>query len=263
MEIIIFLFSGIFIGVIAGLFGLGGGLLIVPVLTYSLIFFSKIPLEQAILIAISTALASMVMTGAVAVYAHKNNNNISLTIIKRFLVGLILGSLIVGFSIDLIPGDYLRAGFIIYVFFTAYRMFVDRRTTNRPSLPSFMKANIIGFFFALISGVLGIGGGTLFTPYLIKRDVPSKLAIGTSSAFGFFIGLFTSITVFINSTAFELNSLPLIGYVYVPAILFLTLPSLLFVKISAGWLIKLSDDCAKKWFASLLIIIGVLMIFQS
>jgi uncharacterized membrane protein YfcA len=51
--------------------------------------------------------------------------------------------------------------------------------------------------------------------------------------------------------------------VYVPAILFLTLPSLLFVKISAGWLIKLSDDCAKKWFASLLIIIGVLMIFQS
>ncbi|MBT3513354.1 MAG: sulfite exporter TauE/SafE family protein, partial [Nitrosomonadales bacterium] len=54
MEIIIFLFSGIFIGVIAGLFGLGGGLLIVPVLTYSLIFFSKIPLEQAILIAIST-----------------------------------------------------------------------------------------------------------------------------------------------------------------------------------------------------------------
>lgn len=263
MEIIIFLFSGIFIGVIAGLFGLGGGLLIVPVLTYSLIFFSKIPLEQAILIAISTALASIVMTGAVAVYAHKKNNNISLTIIKRFLVGLILGSLIVGFSIDLIPGDYLRSGFIIYVFFTAYRMFVDRRLTNRPSLPSFMKANIIGFFFALISGVLGIGGGTLFTPYLIKRDVPSKLAIGTSSAFGFFIGLFTSITVFINSTSFELNSLPLIGYVYVPAILFLTLPSLLFVKISAGWLIKLSDDCAKKWFASLLIVIGVLMIFQS
>ena len=104
---------------------------------------------------------------------------------------------------------------------------------------------------------------TLFTPYLIKRDVPPKLAIGTSSAFGFFIGLFTSITVFINSTSFELNSLPLIGYVYVPAILFLTLPSLLFVKISAGWLIKLSDDCAKKWFASILIIIGASMIFQS
>ena len=70
IEASIFIFTGFFIGVAAGLFGLGGGLIIVPVVTYSLISFSKIPLDQAILAGISTSLASMVITGAMATYAH-------------------------------------------------------------------------------------------------------------------------------------------------------------------------------------------------
>jgi len=262
IEIIIFLFSGIFIGIVAGLFGLGGGLLIVPVVTYSLIYFSKIASDQAILIAISTSLASMIMTGAMAVYAHTKNTNIDYKIIKKFLLGLIIGSIFTGYFFKVIPGDYLKNLFILYTLFTAYRLFNSNVTQKKPKLPGLLWTNFVGLFFSMISGILGIGGGTLFTPYLIKYNVPSRLAIGTSSAFGFFIGLFASITVFISSSSMEHNNIPLFGYIYIPAIIFLTLPSLVFVNLSAGWLLKISDAKAKHWFASLLLIIGVSMALQ-
>ena len=103
-EIIIFIFSGIFIGIAAGLFGLGGGLMIVPVVTYCLVYFSNIPFDQAIIIGVSTSLASMVITGAMAAYAHSRNNNVDRAIIKIFLPGLILGSTAIGFFIKSFPG---------------------------------------------------------------------------------------------------------------------------------------------------------------
>ena len=99
IEPIIFLFTGILIGIAAGLFGLGGGLIIVPVITYSLMSFSNIPLDQAILSGISTSLASMVITGAMATYAHTKNKNIDYKIIHKFIIGITLGaSLILKFG---------------------------------------------------------------------------------------------------------------------------------------------------------------------
>ena len=99
IEILIFIISGIFIGIAAGLFGLGGGLLIVPVVTYSLVYFSNIAFTEAILIGIGTSLASMVLTGAIAVYAHNNNKNIDYAIIKKFAPGILLGSIFIGLTI--------------------------------------------------------------------------------------------------------------------------------------------------------------------
>ena len=95
IEPIIFIITGVFTGIAAGLFGLGGGLIIVPVVTYSLISFSNIPLDQAILTGISTSLASMVITGAMATYAHTKNKNIDYKIIHRFVIGIIFGSLLI------------------------------------------------------------------------------------------------------------------------------------------------------------------------
>jgi uncharacterized membrane protein YfcA len=259
IEILIFIVSGIFIGVVAGLFGLGGGLLIVPVVTYSLVYFSNIVLTEAILIGIGTSLASMVLTGAMAVYAHTNNKNIDYAIIKKFAPGIVTGSIFIGLIIKFIPGDYLRIFFIIYTFYIAFKLLNHTTSKKKPSLPSLPKANLISFAFAMISGLLGIGGATLFVPYLIKKHIPSKLAIGTSSAFGFLIGLIATLVMYINSPPTNTFNLYLLGYIYLPAIVFLTLPSLIFVKLSAGWLMKISDEKVKKWFAVLLFLIGISM----
>ena len=107
IEAFIFIFTGALTGIAAGLFGLGGGLIIVPVVTYSLISFSYIPLDQAIFSGISTSLASMVVTGAMATYAHTKNKNIDYKIINKFIIGVILGALLVGYIINLFPGKIL------------------------------------------------------------------------------------------------------------------------------------------------------------
>ena len=109
-EIIVFIFSGIFIGIAAGLFGLGGGLIIVPVVSYSLIYFSNAPPNEAILVGITTSLASMVITGAMAIFAHNKNKNINYKIIKIFIIGLILGELVEGTlrqSLVIFDGNWL------------------------------------------------------------------------------------------------------------------------------------------------------------
>ena len=245
-EIIIFIFSGIFIGIAAGLFGLGGGLVIVPVVTYCLVYFSNTPFDQAIIIGISTSLASMVITGAMAAYAHSKNNNVDHRIIKRFFPGLILGSIAIGFFIKSFPGDLLKYFFIFYAFTIAYKLFKHQEVLKKNTLPSRLLSNVISFIFSIISGIVGIGGATLFVPFLIKNNIPPKLAIGTSSVLGFFIGLSASIAIYVGYLYSGLNDQLTFGFIYTPA----------------GWLLKLDDLLIKRLFGLLLIIIGIMMLLN-
>ena len=261
-EIIVFIFSGIFIGIAAGLFGLGGGLVIVPVVSYSLIYFSNAPPNEAILVGITTSLASMVITGAMAVFSHYKNKNINYKIIKKFVIGLFLGSLLVGSIIKFIPGNLLKNLFIIYTFFISYKIYSHEPNINTSIFPSKLTTNFIGFCFSIISGLIGIGGATLFFPYLIKKHIPLKIAIGTSSTLGFFIGLGASITIFISPSDLVTNIESTLGFIYLPAIFFLTIPSLFFVKLSADFLLKIPEQLINKLFSLLLAVIGISMLLN-
>ncbi len=263
IEVFIFLLTGILTGIAAGLFGLGGGLIIVPVVTYSLISFSNIPLDQAILYGISTSLASMVITGAMATYAHTKNKNIDYKIINKFIIGVMFGALLIGYIINIFPGQILKNFFIIYTFFIAYRVYTQKASfLNNSAINNNFVYNSVGFIFSIISGLVGIGGATLFVPFLIRNNIPAKLAIGTSSALGFLIGLGASISIFISSLYFDPLNNSMFGFIYLPAILFLTVPSLIFVPLSANWLLKISDANVKKLFSSMLLIIGLLMLLN-
>ena len=153
-EIIIFIFSGIFIGIAAGLFGLGGGLVIVPVVTYCLVYFSNTPFDQAIIIGISTSLASMVITGAMAAYAHSKNNNVDHRIIKRFFPGLILGSIAIGFFIKSFPGDLLKYFFIFYAFAIAYKLFKHQEVLKKILCLVDYSQMLLVLFFRLFQALL-------------------------------------------------------------------------------------------------------------
>ena len=263
IEAFIFIFTGALTGIAAGLFGLGGGLIIVPVVTYSLISFSNISFNQAILSGICTSLASMVITGAMATYIHTKNKNIDYKIINKFVIGVVFGALLIGFIINIFPGEILKNLFIIYTFFIAFRIYAEKNNViKNSSLPNNFVSNLIGFIFSIISGLVGIGGATLFVPFLIRNNIPAKLAIGTSSALGFLIGLGASISIFLSSLYLEEINNSMFGFVYLPAILFLTVPSLIFVPLSANWLLKIPDANVKKLFSSMLLIIGLLMLLN-
>ena len=263
IEPIIFICTGVLTGIAAGLFGLGGGLIIVPVVTYSLVTFSNTPLDQAILIGISTSLASIVLTGAMAIYAHTKNKNIDYKISYKCIVGICLGTSLVGYIINIFPGEVLKNFFIFYTFIIAYRTYNHKSNLNdNLPIPNNFTSNLVGFIFSIISGLVGIGGATLFVPYLIRKKIPPKIAIGTSSALGFLIGLGASISIYISSLYLPPLNNSMFGFIYLPAILFITLPSLILVRLSANWLLKISGTNVKKLFSSMLLIIGLLMLIN-
>ena len=140
----------------------------------------------------------------------------------------------------------------------AYKIIKKQAKFSHKPFPTIIESQLIGYVFAAISGLIGIGGGTLFVPYLLRKNISPKLAVGISSVLGLVIGVGSSVSLLL--AADNNNTNDMIGYIYVPAILFLTLPSLIFVKLSATWLLKIPDSAIKKSFACLLVAIGVLML---
>jgi uncharacterized membrane protein YfcA len=259
LEIAIFIFSGFFIGTLAGLFGIGGGLIIVPIVTYSLMHFHGYAFESALLSGIATSLASIIFSGITATFTHIKNNNVDVELFKRYVGGVILGSILIGIYLTELKVDFIKYFFIVYTFFAAFQIMAKKKYARSTKL-AMPFSQSIGFIFATISGLVGIGGGTLFVPHLVKRNVPAKRAVGIASTFGLIIGITTTIVIYLSNPESSNHQL---GLIYLPAILFLTLPSLIFVKLSATWLLQLPDVTIKRWFAILLISIGIFMALTS
>jgi uncharacterized membrane protein YfcA len=260
LEISIFIFSGFFIGTLAGLFGIGGGLIIVPIVTYSLMHFHGYAFESALLSGIATSLASIIFSGITATLTHIKNNNVDGELFKKYVVGVILGSILIGIYLTKLRVDFIKYFFILYTFFAAFQIMAKKKEYTAQTKLATPLSQSIGFLFAIISGLVGIGGGTLFVPHLMKSNVPAKRAVGIAATFGLIIGITTTIVIYLNNPESANHQL---GLIYLPAILFLTLPSLFFVKLSATWLLQLPDATIKKWFAILLISIGIFMALTS
>jgi uncharacterized membrane protein YfcA len=264
LEYFILTTIGIFIGVLVGMFGIGGGLIIVPVITYTLIGFHDYSFNDALIIGISTSLASIIFSGIVSTISHHSNQNIDWYIIRKFIYGVVIGSSLAGLYLLKLPIEFIRYAFILYVFFAAYKILLPRKASQKKIPIHFNYSNLIGLCFSSLSGLIGIGGGTLFVPYLASKGISMKLSIGIASCLGLFIGLFSSITVFLSwNLASTSNQIFMLGPIYTPAIIFLTLPSLIFIKLSADWLQLISDKNIRRGFACLLIFIGFMMILKN
>ena len=264
IEYFILTTIGVFIGVLVGLFGIGGGIIIVPVITYTLISFHSYSFNDALIIGVASSLASIILSGIVSTISHHFNQNIDWSIVKKFIFGVVIGSSLVGFYLPKLPIDFIRYTFILYTFFSAYKILLPRRASQKKISLHFYHNNAIGLCFASFSGLIGIGGGTLFVPYLTSKNISMKQSIGIASCLGLFIGLCSSITILLSWDPISTdNQILMLGPIYIPALIFLTLPSLIFVKLSADWLKKIPDKNIRKGFACLLIFIGFMMILRN
>ena len=264
IEFFILTVSGIFIGSLIGMFGIGGGLFIVPVVTYVLIGFHNYSFNDALIIGIVSSLASIILSGFIATISHHLNKNIDWHIVRKFIFGVVIGSTLIGFYLPYISINFIRYTFIFYTFFAAYKILFPRIVFKNKLPMPFMHSNLLGLCFASLSGLIGIGGGSLFVPYLTSKGIAIKLSIGIASCLGLFIGLCSSITILLSWGPILFNNQAhMLGPIYLPAIIFLTIPSLIFVKFSADWLQKISDKNIRRGFACLLIFIGFLMLLKN
>lgn len=209
------------VGFLAGLLGIGGGLIIVPVLSAILIHFNILPSEQTIIAAIATSLASILFTSTSSAIAHNKNGNVPWALAPWVMTGVALGALLSGFIASLLPEQIVRSVFAICVVLIAIKMLYSSTRNEKNTQRELPNKGLLTFFTTItgaLSAMIGIGGGALLVPLLTFFSIDMKKAIGCASACGIVIALFGSIGYI--SSGIEQFSLKdgFAGFVYLPAL---------------------------------------------
>lgn len=252
--IIILLLAGVGIcaGVIAGMFGIGGGVVIVPALYYlaPLIGFEGAREMQVIM---GTTLATIIFTGLSASYSHLKYKEVSWEVIRKWTPAMFIGSFAGAYLNTLVKGDVLTALFAGFCILIGLKMFFGVNTkAHFKSLPSFWSNQGISGFIGAFSAMMGVGGGTLTVPALTFFSYPIKKASGTASFLGSVVALSGSISYVISG--WNIPDLPpySFGYINWLALLLIVPATMLCAPLGTLLAHKLSDTFLNKLFAVIL-----------
>ncbi len=252
------------VGFLAGLLGIGGGLVIVPILSGILLHFELFPADQVVIIAIATSLASILFTSTSSAVAHHKNGNVPWDLAPWVMTGVALGALISGFLAALLPENIVRIVFGVSVTLIALKMFYSSTQSNSSTKRKLPNKGLLTFFTTItgsLSAIIGIGGGALLVPLLTFFSLDMKKAIGCASACGIVIALFGSIGyISSGSTHFTLQQ-GFLGFVYLPALLGIVCTSWFTAPLGAKATHSLPVPLIKRIFAVLLLVIAVNMMF--
>jgi len=253
------------VGFLAGLLGIGGGLVIVPVLSSILIYFAIIPVEQVVIVAIATSLASILFTSTSAAIAHHKNGNVPWNLAPWIMTGVALGALISGFMAALLPEKVVRIVFSMTVVLIALKMFYSSTQSDSSMMRKMPNKSLLTIFTTVtggLSAMIGIGGGALLVPLLTFFSLDMKKAIGCASACGIVIALFGSIGyISSGSTLFSLED-GFAGFVYLPALLGIVCTSWFTAPLGAKATQALPVPLIKKICAALLLVMAANMIMN-
>ena len=256
MEIIIFLSVGIFAGTLAGMFGIGGGVIIVPALIASFIYLE---FDQVITthLAIGTSLASIFFTGIASAYSHNQKKGVVWKIFYPLSSGIAVGAILGAFIAGNISGDNLRYLVGIFLIIVAIQLIssfeIKASKRESHSISSVLSGSGIG----MASSIIGIGGGSFTVPYLRYSGYEMKLCIGTAAACGVPIAFFGSLGYLYTGWSIENTPSMSLGYIYLPAVIGISATSIFSAKIGVAITHSLSDLVLKILF-SLFLIIGAL-----
>lgn len=259
--ILSFLLLGSFVGFMAGLFGIGGGGIMVPVLT-TLFIYQGVPVEKVVHLALGTSMASIIVTSLSSMRAHYAKDAILWPIAKVMALGIILGTFFTTFIVVNIPSIYLALFFSLFMAYVSIQMFLDKKPKPSRTLAGHGGLLLAGSGIGAISALVSIGGGSLTVPYLLWQNVDIKKAIGTSAALGFPISVVGTIGYMINGWAVTTGDDYTFGFVYIPAVLLISATSFITAPYGARLAHKLPVKTLKKVFALLLIALSLKMLFS-
>jgi len=248
-------------GLIAGLLGLGGGVVIVPALV--IVFpLLGIPNDLLMQLVVGTSLATIVPTSASSVYAHYRRGAVNWQIFRQLAPWMLVGAIVGGQIAHLLPSITLQRIFAVFVLFASTQM-LRGSAAEQPdrTLPGAAGNALAGSFIGAISAMLGIGGGSATVPYLTFFGVNVRNAVATSSACGLVLATSGALTFIF--TGWGVANLPAstLGYVYLPAFLGLVVPSVIFAPVGARLAHTLPTATLKRLFALFLIFMGIKMFF--
>ena len=255
--LVVYLALGACAGVLAGLLGIGGGLVLVGALAW-LLPKHGVPADAAMHVALASSLASIVLTAASSARAHHRRGSVLWPTVAWMVPGVLLGGWLGSrFAIALDDG-VLRWCVAGYCWLVALQMLQSKTpaagdTAVVPRGPGYTAA---GGGIGIVSAIVGIGGGSLTVPLLVWRGVVPVRAVGTSSACGIFIGLGSALGYALQAPAGALQLPGAVGYVYLPAAAGVAVASVLAAPYGTRLAHALSGPALKRVFAVFLMIVG-------
>lgn len=257
-----FMLAGMFAGVCAGLFGVGGGLIIVPVL---MAIFSAYGYSPDVIthLAVGTSLATIIVTSISSMQSHHKRGGVRWDVWKNMSVGLVIGSVIGAWVADLLKGEILTALIASMAIIMGVKMLTAKKSdiTATHTLPSAGVQMGVGGLIGSASAIFGIGGGSFTVPFLSRFGLDMKQAVGTSSACGLPIAIAGALGFMFFGR--DVIGLPpdAVGFVHITAFICISVMSFIFAKVGAKLAHQLPASTLKRMFGGLLVIVGIKMMW--
>lgn len=248
-------------GFLAGLIGIGGGMIMVPFLSFVLTA-KGFPAEYILKMGVATSLATICFTSLSSVRAHHQRGAVLWPVVKLFAPGILLGSLIGAQIAVAMPTKALSVLFAIFVIFSATQMFLDRKPKPTRVLPPGLGMFGMGNLIGLLSSLVGAGGAFVSVPFMTWCNVKIHQAVGTSSALGFpiaFAGTMGYIWAGQNMPDMPPGAF---GYLYVPGLVVISLASICTAPLGARTAHRMDIRPLKKAFAVVLYILAAYFLLR-
>jgi uncharacterized protein len=254
-----YLAFGCVAGVIAGLLGVGGGIVVVPAL-YFLFTAQGLPPDHIMQLALGTSLATIVFTSVASFRAHDRRGAVRWDIFKSITPGIILGSLVGSWVAAQLSTRFLKGFFILFLYYVSAQMLLNIKPKATRQVPATAGMFATGGIVGLVSNLVGIGGGTMTVPFLTWCNIPIHVAVGTASAIGLPIAAAGVVGYLANGLrADHLPSLS-VGFIYLPALVGIVATSMLTAKYGAKLAHALPVATLKRVFALFLLAMATRML---
>jgi len=256
-----YLAVGAIAGYLAGMFGIGGGIIIMPVLLF-LFDEQRFPAQHLLHLALGTSMAAILFTSLSSMRKHHQHSAVNWRVVRNITPGILLGTGIGAVFATSISTHFLGMFFALFVYFVAAQILIDLRPHASRQLPGAIGMTLTGIVTGWLSSLVSIGGGTIVVPFLVWCNVSLRNAIGTSAAIGFPVAVGGTIGYVV--TGMGINFLPAysLGFVYLPALFWIALASVITAPLGAKATHHMKTGVLRKLFALLLLVLATKLLLK-
>jgi uncharacterized protein len=249
-------------GFLAGLLGVGGGMMMVPFMTL-LLSLRGVADAHVVRVAVATSLATILFTSVASLRAHHHHGAVRWPVVKLLAPGIVLGSLTGAQIARVLPAAAMATLFALFVGFSATQMLLDRKPHATRQLPQGAGMFGAGAAIGVLSSLVGAGGAFISVPFMTWCNVPIRQAVGTAAALGFPIALAGTLGYII--AGWSVHDLPpgTLGFVYLPALLVIASASMLTAPLGARTAHRIAGASLKRAFALLLYGLAAYMLLKA
>jgi uncharacterized membrane protein YfcA len=256
-----YLLLGAMVGLLGGMFGIGGGTILVPVLLF-MYEAQHFPAEHSMHLALGTSMATILFTSLASTFKHHQHNAVDWRTVRNITPGILIGTGIGTLFATSVSPHFLGIFFALFMYFAAAQILFNMRPHASRQLPGKIGMSMVGTFTGWLSSLVSIGGGAVIVPFLIWCNVTLRNAIGTSAAIGFPIAV--GGTIGYIATGAGNPALPpfSLGFVYLPALFWVALTGVIMAPLGAKATHHMKMGLLRNLFAMLQIALATKLLFK-